>query len=148
MNKVKLLSILCIGLVIVNIAIIYFFVVNKPHNHKGEGPKKVVIEKLGFDEKQIEDYEKLITWHRREVRKSEEKLSQLKNKLYSTLPTNDALNLKDSLILKIGAAQMEMENIHYKHFSDIKALCKAEQLKRFEALTLEITNLFSRPRPK
>ncbi len=148
MNKIKALSILCIGLIIINVVTICFFTFNKPTEQRRTRPKKVVIEKLGFDEKQINDYEKLITWHRTEIKKSEEKLFELKNKLYSTLVSNDTLNLKDSLMLQIGNAQTEMERIHYKHFYDIKQLCKPNQLKNFEAFSLEIANLFPRTRPR
>lgn len=148
MNKLRVVSILCIGLVLLNLVLIWFFVFNKPHDTKHEGPKKVIIQKLDFDENQIKDYEKLINWHRTEIKKNEVKLFELKDKLYSTLLTDDSLKIKDSLIQQIGIFQTEIEYIHYKHFSDIKKLCKPNQLKKFEAFSLEITNLFPRTRPK
>lgn len=148
MNKIKVLSILCIGLVITNILLIWFFVAHKPPFRNNEGPKKIVIEKLAFDDIQIKDYEKLIGWHRTEIKKSDEKLFELKNKLYATLLNNDTLNLKDSLITQIGEIQMEIEHIHYKHFTDIKGLCKPNQIKRFEDFSLEITNLFPHTKQK
>jgi protein CpxP len=42
--------------------------------------------------------------------------------------------------------QTYIERTHYKHFEDIKQLCKPNQQKDFEKLTQEIANLFGRPK--
>jgi periplasmic protein CpxP/Spy len=144
MNKVKLLSVFCVGLLITNIGLVWFLLSHKPGRQKGGGPKKMVIEKLDFDENQVKAYTKLIDWHKSEVIASEQKITELKNKLYSTLATENELNIKDSLIIEIGTLQMALEKIHYKHFQDIKQLCKPEQKKAFEAFSIEITHLFPR----
>ncbi len=148
MNRFKILSVICVGLILTNLLLIWFFVINNPGRHHKERPKKIIIEKLQLTQDQIKDYEKLIQWHASETRKAEDELFDLKNKLYSTLITNDSLFQKDSLLILINKKQLNMEQIHYQHFSDIKKLCKPNQLKAFEELTLEISNLFSRVRPK
>ena len=148
MNKVKLLTGLCIGLLLTNLGLVWFLISHKPNGPRHGGPKKIIIEKLGFDAAQTMAYEKLIDWHRTEIRNTEEKIVALKNKLYATLLTDTNQILKDSLVAEIGKSQIIMETIHYKHFSDIKQLCKPNQLKAFEELSLEITNLFPRTRPK
>jgi periplasmic protein CpxP/Spy len=148
MNKVKLLTWLCIGMLLTNLCLVWFVISHKPNDQKRGGPKKVIIEKLGLDATQIVAYEKLIEGHRTEIKNTEEKMLELKHKLYATLLNDAGQNLKDSLITEIGKSQMAMETIHYKHFSDIKQLCKPNQLKAFEELSLEITNLFPRTRPK
>lgn len=146
MNKIKLLTILCIGLFITNLMLLWFLLSNKPGNHPGgEGPKKVIIEKLGFDKAQVAEYEKQIQWHRSEIDRSQEKLMKLKNELYASLTSNE--DKKDSLIMEICAVQEQIENIHYKHFLDIKSLCKPEQQKAFEELTKEIARLFAPQHP-
>lgn len=144
MNKVKLLSVFCVGLLITNIGLVWFLLSHKPGRQKGGGPKKMVIEKLDFDENQVKAYTKLIDWHRGEVKKSEQKMQEIKNQLYRTLSNDSRLNIEDSLISEIGTLQMEIEKIHYKHFQDIKQLCKPDQLKAFEAFSQEITQLFPR----
>ena len=144
MNKVKALSIICIGLLAANIILIWFLVSHKPPQHAKEGPKKEIIEKLGFDENQISEYEKLIAWHKGEIKKSNQQMIELKHKLYETLTATETATGKDSLLTEIGNLQIVLENIHYKHFQDIKKLCKPEQQKAFDTFTLEITNLFPR----
>lgn len=148
MNKVKLLIGLCIGLFLTNVCLVWFLISHKPNEQKRGGPKKIIIEKLGFDATQTVAYEKLIDWHRGEIKSTEEQILVLKNKLYATLLNNANQTLKDSLITEIGKLQMTTETIHYKHFNDIKQLCKPNQLKAFEELSSEITDLFSRNRPK
>lgn len=147
MSKIKILSIISIGLLGVNIVLIWFLVAHKPNRPDRDGPKRKVIEKLHFDKNQIEAYEKLIEWHRSEIRKSDERMLELKQSLYALL-TNEASSTKDSLIAEIGKLQVAIENVHYTHFQDIKKLCKPEQDNYFEALTLEITELFPRTKNK
>jgi periplasmic protein CpxP/Spy len=142
MNKVNLLSFFCVVLLLTNLGLIWFVISHKPGEHKKEGPKKIVIEKLSFDENQIKAYDKLIDWHRTEIKKSDKKMLELKNQLYATMLTEGTFNTKDSLINEIGTLQITIEQIHYKHFKDIKQLCKPEQLKAFEKFSTEITNLF------
>ncbi|MFM9943788.1 MAG: hypothetical protein ACKVQB_01005, partial [Bacteroidia bacterium] len=83
-------------------------------------------------------------WHRSEIRNSDQQMLELKHDLYASLTIDNASEIKDSLIHEIGRLQVKVETIHYKHFQDIKSLCKPEQLKYYESLTSEITELFPR----
>ncbi len=147
MNKVKFLTISSLALLAANLMLIWFLVSHRPHRPEQDGPKQMVIEKLSLDGEQIKAYDKLIDWHKAEMKTTRMQMADLKNKLYSTLVADTSNTAqKDSLINKIGTLQMEIENIHYKHFSDIKLLCKPEQQKAFADLSLEIAKLFS-PEP-
>jgi len=149
MNKVKLLSILSVGLLLANITLLWFLLSNKPKHGGPEpngGPRNIIIKKLDFDENQVKQYESLIQWHRDEIDKSQEQIVVLKNELYSTLVDSTAAT-KDSLINKISDVQKNIETIHYKHFQDIKNLCKPNQLAAFEKLSKEIAALFAPPHP-
>lgn len=147
MNKLKFLSISVVGLLIVNTLLIIALFIRKPHpNH--EGPKQLIIEKLQFDKQQIKDYNQMVDWHRKEIGQAEDQLFQLKNELYSHLTQPLDTVVKDSLITAILKVQTNIENIHYKHFLDIKQLCKPNQQTDFEALTKEIASLFGRQRNK
>jgi protein CpxP len=143
MNKVKTLSILSISLLVINLILIWFLVTNKmPHNRK-EGPKKIIIEQLDFNESQIKEYEKLIDLHRTSIRQSELEMMAMKNELYTTLQKQEQTDIADSLIAAIGNKQIQIEHIHYKHFQDIKQLCQPEQLKLFDELCKDIAKLFA-----
>jgi periplasmic protein CpxP/Spy len=143
MNKVKVLSIVSIGLFAANIILIWFLMTNKTAHDRKEGPKKIIIEKLQFNEVQTAEYEKLIDWHKENIRKQEQQMMVLKNQLYTSLQQNKQTNSTDSLIAEIGKVQIEIEYINYKHFKDIKELCKPEQLELFDELCEDIAKLFA-----
>lgn len=147
MNKLKLLSVVAIGLLVVNLMLVAALLMRKPHPNP-DGPKKLIIEKLHFDEQQIKAYDTMVEWHRAEIRKSDDQILKLKNALYSHLNEDIDQHTKDSLIAAIARVQTTVEQTHYKHFEDIKKLCKTDQQKDFETLTQEIASLFGKPRPR
>ena len=148
MSKIKLLSIISITLLITNLSLVGYMFIQKGKLPKGEGPRNLIIEKLGFDEIQTQAYDKLIDWHRHEIRNTEELILSVKNELYNHLSNDSDTAICDSLIHEIGNLQISIERIHLKHFKDIKSICKKEQLPAFEKLTGELAKLFTKGRPK
>lgn len=149
MNTKHLLTITTIALFITNIVLLWFLVSGRPQHHgpdKAGGPRNIIIEKLNFDAEQQAAFESLIQQHRHDIDQSQEKIIELKNRLYTTL-SNPNDTLKDSLMLELGNTQKQIETIHYKHFLDIQNLCKPEQKKLFEELSHEIARLFAPPHP-
>lgn len=153
MERKKLLTITIIGLLLINLATLGFLFLNgpKPDGRTHEGrrqPKAIIIEKLHLDTNQQKEYEKLIRWHREEIDQLDDSIRQTKNKLYSGLSeTNINTKTKDSLIALLNAYQKQVEETHFKHFEDIKKLCKPEQQEDFKALTEELSRIFA-PRPR
>ena len=150
MNKNKLIRIVAIVLLLTNIALVSFILLMKPKPPRGEGPRNIIIEKLHFDRNQILKYDKLIFVHRAKIKKKEKEIIELKNALYMQLLVDSNQQFIDSLSIKIGSVQTEIENIHYRHFEDIHQLCNDEQEKYYAELVKEIAKLFSmhrRPPP-
>lgn len=161
MGKIKLLKISVILLVLLNVCVIVFMMMtNKSSMHhfnnneepRGMGkfrpePKEIIIEKLNFDNTQIEQYKKLIHWHRNQISSLEDSIYMSKNELYMML-SKDEINIKkrDSLIKKLGQYQFEIETVHFKHFQDIKSICHKSQLDDFNDLTMNLAQLFSHPK--
>ncbi len=71
-------------------------------------------------------------------------MTDLKTQYYSLLKSEDNKN-GDSLINEIGKLSMETEKINYKHFQDIKRICRPDQMKNFDNLIDDFENLFNRP---
>jgi hypothetical protein len=126
-------------------ALVGFLVLRKPGHPKQLGPRNIIIEKLHFDENQVKAYDQLIEWHRDEITKTENEIMLLKNKLYGNLSIDSQYNTKDSLINELSKVQTKIENIHYKHFEDLKALCHDNQKQDYTNLTTEIASLFAHP---
>lgn len=153
MEKTKLLTFSVIGLLLLNFGTLSFLFLNSPktdrHPHEGRPePREIIIEKLHFDANQQNEYEKLIQWHRHEINKFDDSIRHAKNELYSGLSqaTVDTKE-KDSLISAINSYQKQIEETHFKHFQDIKKLCRPEQKKDFENLTEELSRIFAPHKP-
>jgi UDP-glucose 6-dehydrogenase len=145
MNKSKLNTIIVIGLLLSNIILVCFILFKKPPHPMRPKPREIIIEKLGFDENQVAAYDVIIKEHQKNIRNKEEQIMNVKKQLYFLVGNNIENNLKDSLITQLGNLQMDIENIHYSHFVEIKKICKPEQMERFNQLLDEIAILFSRP---
>lgn len=143
MNKVKLYGAFSIALLLINIVLIWLMFSRNPPERRREEPKIFIIEKLHFDAAQISKYEKLIKWHRENINASDEKVKDLKKELYACLKSENHSVSADSLIKEIGKEKLHIEQVHYQHFSDIKNLCKPDQLSDFNSLSTELTKLFA-----
>jgi protein CpxP len=147
MSKVKILSLLSIGLLITNLLLVCFIFFKKPMPSEHEGPKHLIIERLSFDKNQSKKYDGLIKWHRKEIENTNQNILGLKNQLYGSLAQDSSAIDKDSLINAIGQLQVKIESIHFKHFQDIKKLCKPNQIDAFNDLSKELAALFSKGKP-
>jgi Spy/CpxP family protein refolding chaperone len=156
MEKTKLLTITVIGLLLLNFATLGFLFISGTKGHKPphdipEGrhePKEIIIERLHFDANQQKEYGQLIEWHRGEIRQLEDSIRVSKNELYMLL-NDDKIDekAKVTLINQIALFQKQIEATHFKHFEDIKKLCKPEQQVYFNELTEEFGRLFYRNKP-
>lgn len=143
MNKVKLLSAISIGLLLCNLALL-FFLFRKPHHMpRPEGPRNAIIEKLHFDDDQVKQYDALIQTHQQSTRAIQDSIGILKNQLYQGLNTAISERTNDSIINAIAVIQVQMENIHFEHFNGIQKICRPEQQVAFSELTNELAALFS-----
>lgn len=150
MNKNKFYVLVIVGLLLSNLLLAGFMFFGKKGPHrKHQKPREKIIERLSFDEQQIEQYDKLIAGHQKDIKEKDKQLVELKNELYALLPGTDTGATADSLINEITGVIKQIERIHFDHFLDIKGLCKPDQMAAFEELTEEIGKIFSpKPPPK
>lgn len=147
MEKTRILGISVVILFAMNLLILGWLYFGHRLPHRKE-PREIIIERLHFDQKQQQDYDKLILVHRQQVGQLESDIRDAKNKLYLQLLSEvpDA-KIKDSLTTKLGRIQRDIENVHFSHFQHIKKICRHEQYPEFNALTVELSRLFSHPPP-
>ena len=146
MSKTRFLTIAVIALVLLNLATIAFFTLKRPPRPMPEGPKKVIIERLHFDALQVAAYDNLIVQHQQDIKAKEDEMGVKKKALFEQLRSDD-LSKKDSIIAAIGLAQQQIETIHFQHFSELKKLCKGEQIQAFYDLSSDLAKYFA-PAPK
>jgi len=143
MRKTRFISFIALGLLITNLLLVVFILFNKPQTRPYEGPKKLIAERLHFDAEQIEVYDNLIAIHRTHMNTKDSLIKQAKNELYTCIISGNLIT-KDSLKNQLGQLQIEIEDIHYNHFLDIKKLCRENQLNDFTALLKDMVQLFSK----
>ncbi|QQV03538.1 MULTISPECIES: hypothetical protein [Chryseobacterium] len=142
MTKNRFYIFMIVGLLISNLLLVIFILKQKPPHHSG--PRNLIIERLHFDEKQIQEYDILIQQHRIQIRQKEHELMDMKTQYYLLLK-NKNQKKEDSLVQQIGKISMETEKINFEHFQDIRKICHPDQLQDFDHLIDEFENLFNRP---
>jgi hypothetical protein len=143
MNKTKFLTFAVVALVATNLLLIGSMLFHRfgPPPRHGRA-REMVIRELHFDRSQIRDYDKLIRWHRSHIDRAEHRIMDLKLELYRTLDENPGADKTQPLMDSIGEIQVEIEHIHYKHFQDIRRLCRPDQLEDYDDAIRKITDIF------
>lgn len=140
MNKNKIYIGLILLLSLFNL-ILMFFVFRPRFGH--EKPREIIIHKLKFDKAQIEQYDKLIQWHRSTVDSAQGIIMENKQNLYALVAGQKNDSLKQTYIQNISNTIAFIEGVNYAHFNDIGAICKPEQEKEFKELTADLQKLFA-----
>ncbi|MFT4969093.1 MAG: protein CpxP [Chitinophagales bacterium] len=126
-----------------NLALLAFIFFGRHPRRGHEGPKAQIIERLEFDQEQIDAYEVLIKEHQLEVQKLNEYINGLKSELYEYLSQEDQ-EMSDSILQLIGEKKMQKEQLHFTHFLDLKNLCNENQMDLFTLLEKDLVKLFSK----
>ncbi len=154
MNRTKLLTIAVLGLLLINLGTLLVIFLNRSGHHprppheqegpRGEGPKRIIIERLNFDEAQQKQYEEIIVEHRKKMRELNDASRDLHNELFGQLTENVIDKAKaDSVISLISLNQKALDNLNFDHFQKIKGICKPGQIEQFNDLVKDLTHLFS-----
>ena len=153
MNEIKMYKRLTWGLVILNVAILLFFIfqsqLGKHHHHGSDphqgpnGPKELIERKLQFDETQKAQFEDLIKKHIHLVKAQEEKINQIREKLYNNLLNNKDASVEEN---SLSSAIQEMEIININHIKEIRQICNEDQKKIFDEIGGDWSNIFN-PHP-
>lgn len=135
MSKNKIYLIVIVSLILSHVILFSIPLLKGPRKAH---PKKVMIHELGFSKKQIASYDTLIDIHRKTIRMLNEKI-QKERALYYT-----ALNNEGGVggIGGVTEAQLKIEQTHFLHFKELRALCNDAQKKKFDALTPRIQDIF------
>lgn len=143
-SKNKLLLIAVIGLLLINIAMLFFFLNRDPEKRGPRGGREARMteflkQKVGFNAKQLEQYDTLSKQHREKIRSSFDEMRNSKERLLKDL---GASAFSDSA-MQLAAAQSagiqkEMELKMLQHFADIRRICTPDQQPKFDSLFYKI----------
>lgn len=157
MEKNKLLTLAVIALFLLNLGILSFMLLTRPHADRPPfggppphgGPDRIIIESLHLDEKQIQQFEELKHEHHGKIIQLE-KLSNDLHEKYFELLNDKIMNQKavDSIATLIGDNRKQTELVNFEHFGKLRALCKPEQLKGYNEMIQHISRFFNSPPPR
>jgi protein CpxP len=137
MNKLRFFQFTTLLLLLANLFLLWLHFSGKKHRH--EGPRNEIIQRLDFDQAQVSRYDTLIAQHRARLSALDIKLQSQRKTLYGTVGSGANI---DSLLPALHQTQREIEQLHYDHFQDIRALCKPDQIPLFEQLTSDLASMF------
>jgi protein CpxP len=157
MERTKWLTFAVIGLLLLNLATIGFLVFKPgggPQSRPGGGPPgreepaAIIIARLHFDQNQQQAYRKLVDQHQKKMRILNEQMKQLHQQFYGLLAATSTDSVrKTALSQQIADNQKAQAELNFRHFEQIKTLCRPDQQADFKELASELARLFGRQQP-
>jgi len=151
----KMLLIIIGILLISNLALVAFFMINKSEEKRGtRGDRKEMIshflqKEIGFTSQQIQQYDSLSILHHTKVKAMFDQVRTNKENQFMQLTTE---NFADSSIINAAnlsaARQKEIDIVMFNHFKDIRNLCTPEQLPKFDSMFYNVLNKRNSERKK
>ncbi|GAB4001174.1 hypothetical protein GCM10028807_56700 [Spirosoma daeguense] len=154
MERTKLLTISVVGLLILNLLTIGFLVFKSgrqpeftDHQHPPmDGPFRIIVERLHFDEEQQRQYREMGNQHHRQTEQLNEESVQLFQTYYKLLAQPQPDSAKSSVLVRqIADVQRRIAELNFAHFQEIKSLCRPDQQADFTKLVDDLARLFGRP---
>lgn len=152
MNRTKFLTVVIVLLLVINAGMLAYLLIgqNKGHQRsimrRGEGPSEYIIETLGFEGEQKQQFIELRDEHRSQMSSLKDQMSDVRDDYFDGLKT-DAIDTAESQKLKteIGRLQAEMHSITFDHFAKVRQICTPEQKKIFDGFIDEILRAMAPP---
>ena len=133
MSNKRLYIVIIVMLVLLNI-FSFFINYSKSNDVSKGGPRNIIIERLSLDGKQIENYDVLISDHRKSLKSLRKEIYKLRQSYF--------LNSDSTLLVPLTNSYIELETINKEHIDDLIEICTDSQRMEFKAFIKE-QNLFS-----
>ena len=129
MNKLRFYQISTGVLLLLNVALLIFLVLNRPH-HNNSGN---ALEILKFDHNQHSNFELSVKKHKAKMHASKEEKKKVLKEYFSLLLKENQVDKIDSLLEDIKRIELVKVQSTYHHFEEIKNMLNEEQLKSYPA---------------
>ena len=149
-QKPKILTIVIIGLLVINLGTLGFLWFHKaPIFHhefppfgemRGPGEMKGFLEdQLNLNDKQREEFNSLREEHHKEIMVIQDSIRTLKDRMFEQLSANPPDSLKtNSIAGAIGENQKRIELLAFGHFQKVRSICDDNQKQKFDKITKDI----------
>jgi len=137
-----------IGLLLLsNLALVAFFVMNKPEKrevrreHPGSYMKDALKNDVGFTDQQMAEFDKMADQHRQQMRPLFEDIGKTKESFYKMLSQpQTADTVLNQAASQIGDKQKAIDIKIFTHFQNIRQLCTPEQQSAFDSLIQRVVH--------
>jgi len=137
-----------IGLLLLsNLALVAFFVMNKPEKrevrreHPGSYMKDALKNDVGFTDQQMAEFDKMADQHRQQMRPLFEDIGKTKESFYEMLSQpQTADTVLNQAASQIGDKQKAIDIKIFTHFQNIRQLCTPEQQPAFDSLIQRVVH--------
>lgn len=133
MSSKRIYIVIIVMLVLLNI-FSFFINYSKSNDVSKGGPRNIIIERLSLDGKQIENYDVLISDHRKSLKSLRKEIYKLRQSYF--------LNSDSMLLVPLTNSYIELEKINKEHIDDLIEICTDSQRMEFKDFIKE-QNLFS-----
>jgi periplasmic protein CpxP/Spy len=148
--KNKLLTWLVVLLLLANTATLAMFWLNKrqhPPQPKG-APNEFLIRELKLDTAQQAQLDVLVKEHRQMAEQIREKVKAAKDSLFDLVKNPNATDsAKQNAAAACSKLTEQLDVLTVNHFQKVRALCNAEQQKKFDEIIQDITRMMGQPQP-
>ncbi len=137
-------------LVILNLSTLLMLWIGRPlHLSAKEGPvstehekarvQQLLKDELEFDETQIKQYLKMRHEHHEQAQQLNDDIRNLKKQMFDeVLQDKPQPILSDSLLILVQEKQADLEKLTFRHFLNLKKLCKPKQQDKLKLLIHEV----------
>lgn len=131
MNKLRIYQWATWGLLLLNLAILCYFVVTKQMPPKGVNPKLVAKQEMKLTDEQHELFLVSAEKHQQQMTALENQQQVLWQSYFNTLFKTDTDRENDTIVLQLQNIEKQKIEITSTHFKEVKAFLKPNQYKGF-----------------
>ena len=150
-SKYRTLIAIIVLLLVTNIAMLVYFVLNKRHHERGDrdkskpGFENVLQKEVGFNEQQVAQFKTLKETHWAAAKRQMEDMKQLKLSLFNlTKEQNTPDSTVNRLADSIAGLQKQIELNSFQHFKATRQICTPEQQSAYDSLMTKIITKMGR----
>ena len=139
MSKEKFLTVWVAFLLLLNIGIVAFLFFSRPQ--RPHELWKLVIDKVEFDEQQKQQYLAQRDEHRAGMNKLDDEFARVLNLYLNMLKENPNTETENSLADLLASIEKQKAKHTLLHFRKVRALCRKEQIEKFDAVIPELMKI-------
>lgn len=152
MEQLKFCKFAILSLIVLNLAVLAFFLFVKPKPpHRpppGQDMRSELIAVFGFTEEQEVSFKLFADKHHKKMQAIREEQNKLVPRYFEDLVQNVSDSKKEETLIKFKELEQEKLEVTYQHFEEIKGMLNKEQEPHFQEFMHRVLKRISSPSKK